>query len=120
MVPVELISAGIFYTFKSNPYLMSDKFIDIDKIIEDKNANLKRWLPSFVVRYLKRITHQVEINKIIQITEGMDGFEFCNYVLNHFNISIDTKGLENIPKSGGVIFAANHPLGGMDALAIIK
>ena len=99
---------------------MSDKFIDIDKIIEDKNPSLKKWLPKFLIRYLKRITHQKEINSIITNTEGMNGFEFCNYILNYFNISIETKGLENIPKTGGVIFAANHPLGGVDALAIVK
>lgn len=99
---------------------MSEKFIDIDKIIEDKNPNLKKWLPKFLIRYLKRITHQKEINNLILDTEGMDGFEFCNHILNYFNISIDTQGLEHIPKSGGVIFAGNHPLGGMDALAIVK
>jgi len=99
---------------------MSDKFIDIDKIIEDKNPRLKKWLPDFLIRYLKKITHQKEINKIITDTEGMDGFEFCDFVLKHYNISIKTHGLENIPKTGGIIFAANHPLGGMDALAIVN
>jgi len=99
---------------------MSDKFIDIDKIIEDKNPKLKRWLPKFLINYLKRITHQNEINQIINRTEGMNGFEFCHFVLKEFNITIETTGLENIPKKGNAIFAANHPLGGMDALAIIK
>ncbi len=99
---------------------MSNKFIDIDKIIEDKNPRLKKWLPGFLISYLKRITHQKEINRVIADTEGMNGFEFCDFVLNYFNISIETSGLENIPKTGGAIFAANHPLGGMDALAIVK
>ena len=99
---------------------MPDKFIDIDKILEDKNPRLKKWLPGFLVRYLKKITHQRVINKVISDTEGMNGFEFCDYVLDYFNITIETTGLEHIPDEGGVIFAANHPLGGMDALAIVK
>ncbi|MFK8037992.1 MAG: 1-acyl-sn-glycerol-3-phosphate acyltransferase [Crocinitomicaceae bacterium] len=99
---------------------MSEKFIDIDKIIAEKNPKLKRWMPGFLLRYLKKILHQKEINAIIESSEDMDGYEFCNYVLKEFNISIETKGLEHIPQSGGAIFAANHPLGGMDALAIIK
>lgn len=122
IVPVVCFTAGIFFTFIFDKRLdkMSDKFIDIDKIIEDKNPALKKWLPGFIVRYLKRITHQKEINALLIKTEGINGFEFCHHVLQHFNITIETKGLENIPKTGGVIFAANHPLGGMDALAIVK
>ncbi|MFD1550964.1 1-acyl-sn-glycerol-3-phosphate acyltransferase [Putridiphycobacter roseus] len=99
---------------------MSDKFIDLDKIINDRNPRLKKWLPNFLLNYLKKILHQKEINEIINATENLDGFEFCTYVLQQFNIKIDVHGLENIPRSGGQIFAANHPLGGMDALAIVQ
>lgn len=99
---------------------MSDKFIDIDKIIADRNPRLKKWLPKFILNYLKKILHQKEMNQVIDNTKEMNGFEFCEYVLDHFNIKIEAHGLENIPKSGGQIFAANHPLGGMDALAIVK
>lgn len=99
---------------------MSEKFIDIDTILSEKNPKLKKWLPRFLLRYLKKILHQKEINTIIKNSENMNEIEFCTYVLKTFKISIETEGLENIPKSGGVIFAANHPLGGMDALAIIK
>ncbi len=34
-------------------------------------------------------------------------------------LSVKTVGAENIPTEGGAIFAANHPLGGTDALAIL-
>lgn len=99
---------------------MSEKFIDIDKIITEKNPTLKKWLPGFILRYLKKILHQKEINAIIENSGDMNEVEFCNYVLKEFKITIETTGLENIPKTGGIIFASNHPLGGMDALAIIK
>jgi len=42
------------------------KFIDIERIIEDKNPKAKRWIPKFLVRYLKRIFHQEEVNRIIE------------------------------------------------------
>ena len=99
---------------------MSDKFIDIDKVLSEKNPKLKKWLPKFLVNYLKRILHQKEINKLLKDNEHLKGFDFCVAILDHFKITIETHGLENIPKTDGVIFAANHPLGGMDALAIIK
>ena len=44
---------------------MADKFIDIDNLLKEKSPKLKKWIPSFVVRYLKRVLHQNEINQIL-------------------------------------------------------
>lgn len=99
---------------------MEDKFIDVDKILKDKNPRLAKWLPRFIKKYLKKILHQSEINQILEENKDLNAFEFCNEVLTRFNIEVEAIGLENIPKKGGVIFAVNHPLGGMDALAIIQ
>jgi 1-acyl-sn-glycerol-3-phosphate acyltransferase len=96
------------------------KFIDVDKILEDKSPRLAKWLPKFLVRYLKRILHQNEINQILEDNRDKNDYEFCVEILKNFNIKVESQGLENIPKSGGAIFVCNHPLGGMDALAIIQ
>lgn len=93
--------------------------MDIDKIIGEKNPKLLKWLPNFILNYIKKIVHQKEINTILTETKDLDAFEFCNEILNRFNIKIETVGKENIPLTGGGIFAANHPLGGLDALAIV-
>ena len=42
-----------------------DKFIDIEKIIHSKNPKLHKWLPKFILRYIKRIVHEDEINQIL-------------------------------------------------------
>jgi len=99
---------------------MIEKFIDIDKILEDKNPKLKKWIPGFIVRFFKRILHQNEINQILIDNKNNSDYDFCVSILSEFNIKVNLIGSENIPKDGGVIFASNHPLGGMDALAIIK
>lgn len=99
---------------------MSDKFIDIDKVIDDKNPKLKRWIPKFVVRYLKKIVHQDEINVILDENKNIHDYEFCVDILKRFNVETQLVGAENIPKTGGAIFVVNHPLGGLDALAIVK
>ena len=39
------------------------KLIDIEQIIESKNPKAKKWIPGFVMRYLKRILHQAEVNQ---------------------------------------------------------
>lgn len=98
----------------------NDKFIDIEKVIGDKNPTLLQYLPSVVLNYLKKVLHEEETNKVIQMNEGNDGFEFSRFVLDYFNIKVNAIGIENVSQNGGVILAANHPLGGMDALALIK
>ncbi len=99
---------------------MEDKFIDIDQLIRDKNPRLYRWMPRFLINYLKRTIHQKESNEVIRENKGANGYEFSLDVIKRLEIKVEVEGLENIPASGGAIFAVNHPLGGMDALAIIK
>lgn len=98
---------------------MVKKFIDVEKIIKDKNPKLYRRLPKFLINYLKKILWQDEVNRIIADNEGVSGVQFCRNVIKEFNITTHIEGIENAPKTGGITFASNHPLGGMDALAFI-
>jgi len=98
---------------------MSKKFIDVEKILKDKNPAILKWTPGFLINYLKNTIHQEEINRILNENKDLFGYEFCLDIITRFNIKIEVKGTENIPKTGGCIMAANHPLGGMDALAIV-
>ena len=100
---------------------MSDeKFIDIKRLIKSKNPRLAKWLPGIVISYLKRILHQDEINDFLIKNKDAYDTDFCVEVIKFFNIEIEVKGIENIPKEGKVIIAMNHPLGGMDAIAFIS
>ena len=38
------------------------KIIDVKRLIASKSPRLAKWLPGFVMRYLKRILHEEEIN----------------------------------------------------------
>jgi 1-acyl-sn-glycerol-3-phosphate acyltransferase len=95
------------------------KFIDIRKLIGSKNPTLLRWLPNFVIKYLERILHQDEINQFLIDHPTQKNEAFCRAAIRFFNITIEIEGLENIPQSGGVTLAMNHPLGGMDAIALV-
>ncbi len=99
---------------------MNERFIDVERAIKSKNPRLYRWMPRFLVRYLKRIVHQDESNEVMALNEGKSGYEFSCYVLKHLDIKVQTFGTENIPATGGAILAMNHPLGGVDALTIIQ
>ena len=52
-----------------------------------------------------------------------DPFEFLDYTLDALgiDIAIDEEAfLEEIPKTGPVLIVANHPLGGLEGVAIAK
>ncbi len=95
------------------------KLIDIKKVISDKNPKLLKRIPGFIVRYLQRILHEKDVNQFIHDHKEVSPIEFCLSVMNKFNIQVTTHGIENIPKEGGAILACNHPLGGMDAMALV-
>ena len=99
--------------------MKSEKFIDIKGLIKSKNPKLLRWLPSFVINYLRRILHEDEINDFIVKNKDKYDQDFCEAVMEYFNIKVVFNNKELIPKDGPLIIAMNHPLGGMDAIALI-
>ncbi|MEY3237583.1 MAG: hypothetical protein RI883_1684 [Bacteroidota bacterium] len=99
--------------------MMEKKFIDIEKIIENKNPRLLKWLPGFILRYLKRILHEDQINDFLAKHKDVYNIDFCIAVMEYLEVKVEINGLENIPKDKAVIIALNHPLGGMDAIALV-
>jgi putative hemolysin len=93
--------------------------VDIEELIRSKNPKLLKFLPKFLLNYVKRIIHQDEMNEFLFRHQNDDGFEFSSSVVRYFNVKVNIKGLENVPKSGGVVIAGNHPLGGFDAMVVL-
>ena len=100
---------------------MPEKFIDIDGVIKEKNPSLYQLIPGFLIRYVsERIVRERILNQIMVELKDLNNFEFCAAVCERFKVTVRSVGTENIPTEGGAIFAANHPLGGMDAMAIME
>ena len=99
--------------------MSQEKFIDIKGLIASKNPKLLRWLPGFVISYLRRILHEDEINQFLKENADYYDADFCEAIIKFFNIELRIEGIEHIPKDGPVILAMNHPLGGMDAIGLI-
>ena len=93
--------------------------VDIKKIFHEKNPKLARWIPGFIFRYLKQVSHQDFVNKIIREYGHLRGFDFTVAMIDYFNVKIKVEGEENIPETGKYIFASNHPLGGFDGHVIM-
>jgi len=76
-------------------------------------------MPRFVLSYLKKIIHEEDVNAFMLANKGSDAFTFSRNVIKKFNIRIQVSGKEKIPAEGGYIFCCNHPLGGLDAMALV-
>ena len=94
--------------------------IDIDAILADKAPGLKKKLPQFVVRYLKKVAHQDDLNCFFRKYGHLRGADFAKAILDDFHITIRIEGEENLPENGRAIFASNHPLGGADGVSILN
>ncbi len=94
-------------------------FINIEEILKDKNAGAHKWLPGFVLGYIKRIVHEKEINRVMSVIGHLQGIDFVNALVKEFGVEVTLTGAENIPLNQSVIFASNHPLGGMDGVAFM-
>lgn len=94
-------------------------FLNIKEVIRRKNPALARMLPGFVLGYLRRILHEDELNRALRDFGHTEGLPFVAHCLAFLDCQVEVQGAENIPTEGGVILAANHPLGGLDGIAFM-
>jgi putative hemolysin len=96
------------------------KFIDIEKVLKEKAYKLYKWLPGFAIRWLKRKLHEAEINDAMIRLKDDKGLDFNRKALDILGTKVESVNPQNIPLSGNVTVVANHPLGGLDGMALIK
>jgi 1-acyl-sn-glycerol-3-phosphate acyltransferase len=94
--------------------------IDIEKVFYSKNPSLAKYIPGFIINYLKRILHQDELNDFLKDKGHLKDFDLIEAGLVFMNTRYKVYGEENIPESGRYIFVSNHPLGGLDGLVFIN
>ena len=93
--------------------------IDLDSIIKDKSPKLYSRLPKRAINWLKNLVHQDDINDVIKRNGHLYGVDFAQALIKDFNISINVEGEENLPEASHLCtFASNHPLGGLDGVAL--
>src|SRR5690606_13662149 len=95
------------------------KFIEVKQIIRQKSLKLAKWIPSFLVSYLQKTIHEDEVNDIMYRLRHLQGLDFVDALIKDLNVDVVLEGQENIPLQESVIFASNHPLGGLDGIAFM-
>jgi putative hemolysin len=95
--------------------LISDT--DLRKILKIKD-NGGKWFVT-VMKHLLRINR---LNKIYNENHSLTGLDFVDSMVNKLNLkySVSEDYKKNIPVTGSFIIIANHPLGGIDGLLLLK
>lgn len=85
-------------------------------------TNLHKFNMKVVAKVIMQLTKINAINKLYSDLSDQQGIDFVNEFFEklHIDISLYEKELRNIPKSGPFIVVANHPLGAIDGLMLIK
>ena len=98
-----------------------EKTIDIDKILASKMGDKAKFVPKFLVRWLKRIIHEDEVNRFLWESRDKSGTEWLTECVRYLDMDIKIEGIENLPdKNDGKLYTlvSNHPLGGQDGVAL--
>lgn len=100
--------------------------IDLNNILRNRIPSLyhkKISLPGKVVEsVLSGIMKVKRINTFLAKHEGLDGSAFIDALFEEldFSYSVSSKDRDKIPSEGKVVIVSNHPLGGLDGLALLK
>lgn len=95
--------------------------VDVDKMLRSKAGDKARYVPRFVISWLKRIIHQDEINEFLSREGDKQGVPWLNDCVEYLDMRLDIVGASNLPDDGDgkcYTFVSNHPLGGADGVAL--
>ena len=98
-----------------------EKTIDIKRILKDKMGSKARFVPCFLVAWLKKIIHEDEVNRFLWENRNLQGTEWLTACVQYLDMTLDIVGAENLPdKNDGKLytFVSNHPLGGQDGVSL--
>ena len=93
--------------------------IDVDSVLRTRLPKHYRYIPRFVVRWLERTICQDRLNTILKKMADKNSVDAATAALDEMGINVTASGLDELP-DGRYMFVSNHPLGGLDGLALIS
>ena len=77
--------------------------ICLEELIDAKKPHLRRWIPAFVLSYIKRIVHLDEVNATVAGHQGEHGRQFAENVLREMGVEYAAEGISALSTSGRYI-----------------
>ena len=97
--------------------------IDAKRILQETYPDFKfnkdnKW----VISGLKKLIHEDDLNEFLFKNQHLRGFAFLDKLLTYFKFTyqVDNDSYLNIPAQGRLLIVANHPIGTLDGLALVK
>lgn len=102
------------------------KRIDIGQIILERSPDFMKKYPAAFKRFtfllLNKILMVGHINSFLEKYGDKNGIDFIDEAFDYldFSYTISKRDRDRIKSEGRVVIVANHPLGGLDGLALVK
>ncbi|NOU43244.1 MAG: lysophospholipid acyltransferase family protein [Methyloglobulus sp.] len=97
--------------------------INAERILQDTYPHFKPGKnKKLIVKALRTLIHEDDFNEVMLKNQHLRGFAFLDKLLHYFKFSyqISNRSINNIPSEGRLIIIANHPIGTLDGLALVK
>lgn len=95
--------------------------INVGEVLRQRIPRYWRFIPKRLVRWLERTVCQDELNRLLRDNFPRRDADFCRGVLDDLGVTVNFHNLDNLPpnEQTRVLFVSNHPLGGLDGMALI-
>ncbi|CAA0084390.1 Uncharacterised protein [BD1-7 clade bacterium] len=99
--------------------------ISVDAVLAEKLPHFSRKHPVLnrtLSTILKYFLHEREFQAFEEKYPHLEGFDFVEQVLEYFDFDyrVFDREVARIPDTGRVVIVANHPIGSLDGLALLK
>jgi len=100
--------------------------IDLENILSKyyNNTFLNKYgiLKKAFLKFLRKLLYINSINSFLEKNSHLDPKQFINELFDELNFSylISDRDIQKIPSEGKLICVANHPIGSLDSLSLLK
>lgn len=99
--------------------------ISVENVVSERFPDFPQRNPTIyktVVAVLRYLFRESEFRRFAERYPHLSGFDFVEQALDHFDfgVTVSDRERERIPAWGRVVIVANHPIGSLDGLALLK